>query len=126
MQELERRKEEILEEFLEISYQKKHDHIELVKADCKKNKIPRETEKKKITDMQALMDVKRKDGMKEVKKKLNLILENDEISLNDKIERLQDTEQIRAFILAYFDSNWQILQIIKIIQIKNEKGACTR
>jgi len=76
-----------------------------VKADCKKNKIPRETEKKRITDMQALMDVKRKDGMKEVKKKLNLILENDEISLTDKIERLQDTEQIRAFILAYFDSN---------------------
>lgn len=76
-----------------------------MKADCKKNKTPRETEKKMITEIQALMDVKRKDGMKELKKKLNLILENDEISLNDKIERLQDTEQIRAFIFAYFNSN---------------------
>lgn len=48
LQELERRKEEILEEFLEIAYQKKHESIEEAKAECKKTKMAREQEKKKI------------------------------------------------------------------------------
>jgi hypothetical protein len=48
------------------------------------------------------MDQKKKDGMKEVKSKLALIIDNDTIPLKVKIERLRDTEQIRAFMLAYF------------------------
>ena len=48
------------------------------------------------------MDTKRKDGIKEVKKKLSLIADSDTIPLSVKIERLQDTEQIRAFMFAYF------------------------
>ena len=31
-----------------------------------------------------------------------LIVDNDSIPLKEKIERLQDTEQIKAFILAHF------------------------
>lgn len=38
------------------------------------------------------MDAKKKDGMKEVKLKLAMILDNDSIPLSVKIERLQDTE----------------------------------
>ena len=48
------------------------------------------------------MDAKRKDGIKEIKKKIALIVDNDSIPLKVKIERLQDTEQIKAFMLAYF------------------------
>ena len=48
------------------------------------------------------MDAKRKDGIKEIKKKLALILDNDSIALSEKLSRLQDTEYIRAFMLAYF------------------------
>ncbi len=51
LQELEKRKEEIMEEFLEIAYQKKHEAIEEVKADCKKNKVPRDVEKKRILEV---------------------------------------------------------------------------
>lgn len=50
LQELERRKEEILEEFLEVAYQKKHEVIEEVKADCKRTKAPRDVEKKRIAE----------------------------------------------------------------------------
>ena len=49
------------------------------------------------------MDLKRKEGIKEVKSKLALIVDNEAITLSVKIERLQDTEQIRAFINSYFE-----------------------
>lgn len=75
--ELERRREEILEEFLELAYQRKHEMVEEVKQDCKKNKVAKEIEKKAILDMQASMDAKRKQGIKDVKAKLAIIVEND-------------------------------------------------
>ena len=49
------------------------------------------------------MDLKRKEGIKEVKKKLSIITDNDQISIREKIERLSDTEHIRAFMVAYFE-----------------------
>ncbi len=100
--ELERRKEEILEEFLELAYQRKHEMVEEVKQECKRNKTPKEQEKKAIQEMQAIMDAKRKQGIKDVKAKLGLIIENDQIGLAEKVARLQDTEQIKQFMLAYF------------------------
>ena len=65
--ELEKRKEEILEEFLEIAYQRKHEIIEELKQDCKKNKLAKDLEKKTISAMQASLDLKRKQGIKDVK-----------------------------------------------------------
>lgn len=41
--------------------------------------------------------------MNEIKKKLNQIINDDSISLGEKLARLQDTEQIRAFMVAYFN-----------------------
>ena len=88
MAELEKRKEEILEEFLEIAYQRKHEIIEELKQECKKNKLAKDVEKKTISTMQASLDSKRKQGIKDVKQKLSLITENDQISLSEKITRL--------------------------------------
>lgn len=38
----------------------------------------------------------------DIKKKLGYIINDDNISLSDKLVRLQDTEQIRALMIAYF------------------------
>ena len=100
--ELEKRKEEILEEFLEIAIQKRYEAVEEVKAECKRDKIAKDLEKKRVLEVQQTLDAKRKDGIKEIKKKMALIVDNDSIPLKEKIERLQDTEQIKAFILAHF------------------------
>ena len=100
--ELERHREEIIEEFLELAYQKKHEMVEEVKQECKKNKAAKDVEKKAIQDMQSAMDAKRKQGIKDVKAKLAVIIENEQIGLAEKIARLQDTEQIKAFMSAYF------------------------
>ena len=100
--EMERLKEEILEDFLEYAYQKKHELVEEVKADCKRSKLAKDLEKKRITETQAAMDAKRKEGMKAVKEKLALMTDNQDMSLADKITRLQDKDQIRTFIEAWF------------------------
>lgn len=91
-QDLDKRKEEILEEFLEYAFAKKHEKIEEVKANCKKNKTPRDQEKKLVQETQHKMDQLRKDGLIDLTKRMNEIISDDEISLNEKIERLQDKE----------------------------------
>lgn len=50
--ELDRRKEEILEEFLEIAYQKKHEAVEELKAECKRGKVAKDIEKKRVAEVQ--------------------------------------------------------------------------
>lgn len=100
---LEQRKDEIIEEFFAIAIQFKHEALEEVKQDCKLNKVPKDQEKKRIAEVTAAMDQKKKEGMKEVKQKLAMIIDNDSIPLSVKIERLRDTEQIRAFMLGYFN-----------------------
>lgn len=41
-----------MEEFYEIAFQRKHEAIEEVKAECKKQKVPKDTEKKRIQEVQ--------------------------------------------------------------------------
>ena len=52
---------------------------------CKKQS---EFMKKNISEMQASLDLKRKQGIKDVKQKLSLITDNDQISISEKISRL--------------------------------------
>ena len=51
LQEIEKRKEEIMEEFLEIAFQKKHEALEEVKNECKKAKVKKEDEKKRLVEV---------------------------------------------------------------------------
>eukprot|EP00347_Sterkiella_histriomuscorum_P018999 403343357 len=104
LQELEKRKEEILEEYLEYAFARKHEEVEAIKADCKLKKLPRDQEKKLVTDVQKQMDLKRKDGMNELAKKMHEIIYEDaeNMSLQEKMERLQDKEQIQMFIESVF------------------------
>ncbi len=71
-----------------MAFSKKHEALEEVKADCKKNKVAKDAEKKKITEAQQMMDLKRKDGLNLINRKLNEIITNDNISLADKMARL--------------------------------------
>ena len=40
-----------MEEFLDYAYQKKFEAIEEIKADCKKNKLGKEVEKKRVEEV---------------------------------------------------------------------------
>ena len=103
LQEIEKRKEEIMEEFLEIAFQKKHEALEEVKNECKKAKTKKEEEKKRLVEVQQQMDLKRKDGMNKINKRLNEIIADESLPLAERLNRLQDSEQIRAYMSAHFE-----------------------
>ena len=92
LKEIEKLKEETLEEFLELAYQRKHDYIEEAKLESKNQKLSKEAEKKKIAEVTAIMDQKRKSGIVDIKKKLNQIIMNNSLSLLVKLSRLYDDE----------------------------------
>jgi hypothetical protein len=48
--EMDKLKEQILEEFLEYAINKKHEIIGQIKSQCKKAKVSREEEKKRVTE----------------------------------------------------------------------------
>ena len=54
--ELEQRQEDLIEEFLELAFNKKQEHTEEVKADCKKNNVEKEETKKLVAEAQKKMD----------------------------------------------------------------------
>lgn len=103
LQELEKRKEEILEEFLEYAFARKHEAVEAVKAECKRLKTPKDQEKKQVTEVQKDMDQRRKDGMNDLAKQMHAIIYDEEIAMQNKMERLQDKEQIQQFIESVFN-----------------------
>lgn len=68
--ELEKRREELLEEFMELALMKKHE----AKAEAKAKKTPREEAKR----IEKEIDEMRKSGIKELKKYITTILEEQE------------------------------------------------
>ena len=49
------------------------------------------------------MDLKRKDGMNKINKRLNEIIADESLPLAERLNRLQDSEQIRAYMSAHFE-----------------------
>ena len=77
-----------MEEFYEVAFQKKHEAVEEVKADCKKNKVPKDQEKKRIQETQQTMDQKRKDGVNEINRIVSGIVQDEDLSIQEKVARL--------------------------------------
>lgn len=98
MQELERRKEEVLEEFLELSFAAKHEAVEALKQECKRLKTPKDQEKKQLTELQKQMDSKRKEGMNELAKKMQTVIYDQSIPMMQRVERLNDKDTITQII----------------------------
>jgi len=100
LKELETRKEEIVEEFLETAVKAKFEAVEEVKAQCRKDKKPKESEKKMVAEAQARCDKVKKEGLQQLTNMINSIISNDEISLEERVARMNDREQISAHILS--------------------------
>lgn len=98
MQELERRKEEVLEEFLELAFAAKHEAVEALKQECKRLKTPKDQEKKQLNELQKQMDSKRKEGMNELAKKMQTVIYDQSIPIMQRVERLNDKDTITQII----------------------------
>ena len=49
------------------------------------------------------MDLKRKDGMTKINKRLNEIIADESLPLAERLNRLQDADQIKAYMSAHFE-----------------------
>jgi hypothetical protein len=114
---LEKRKEEIIEEFLEYAFARKHEMVEEAKQESKRAKLTREEERKALSLAQSRADQLRKQGLVALTARMNAILAADDGDCGDggdgdggqdggslarKMERLSDREQIRAYIEKLF------------------------
>ena len=64
---LERRQEEIVEQFMEIAFAYKHEVVEALKQSFKGKGVEKDDQKEQIKALQKRMDEKRKQGVKVVK-----------------------------------------------------------
>lgn len=62
--------------------------MEEVKAECKRLKLPKDQEKKRILDAQQLMDLKRKEGVIAINQRVNYIIADESIPASEKLARL--------------------------------------
>ena len=81
LEEMDRRHEEIIEQFMEMSYNCKHDAREAAMAQEDEGA---ELEAK-LLEINKTMDQKRKQGLKELKKKLNDIISDDSIHASARL-----------------------------------------
>ena len=94
--ELEQRQEDLIEEFLELAFNKKQEHTEEVKADCKKNSVEKEETKKLVAEAQKKMDQLRRKGTKALKEQFQVVTADEEIPLLEKVNHFKENaESIR-------------------------------
>ena len=81
LEEMDKRNEEIIEQFMEMSYNCKHDAREAALASA----VEGEDIDSKLEEINKTMDAKRKKGLKELKKKLNDIITDESIHASARL-----------------------------------------
>ena len=78
-----------------MAYSAKHEQVEALKASFRGNKeIGKDEQKVKLKELQDKMDTMRKQGVKKIKAKLSTLMENEDMSLSQKVAALVETGQL--------------------------------
>lgn len=92
LEELDRRHEEIIEQFMDMSLNTKHDLSERLMTE--NPDMEADAIKIKLKEV----DKKRKDGLKILKKKLSDIINDEELHADAKLQKLYDDSEITEFM----------------------------
>ena len=92
LEELDKRQEEITEQFMELSLNTKHDLREKIMAE-----FP-DIEPSELKQRLKEVDQKRKDGLKVLKNKLADIIQDEELNGEQKLQKLYDESEITEFM----------------------------
>ena len=93
LEEIEKRHDEIVGQFMEMSLSYKHEMREQVIQEQEEGGDSEELQEK-LKKVNKEMDDKRKAGLKKLKKQLNEIISDEDLSVNEKLQRLSDDSQI--------------------------------
>ena len=88
LEELERRQEELLEEYIEIAMQKQEEMQTEVKAMCKTKGMKAKETSGFVAQLNEQMEKMRKDGRRKLRRKLAELAEDEEIALPQRISQL--------------------------------------
>ena len=88
LEELERRQEELLEEYIEIAMQKQEEMQTEVKAICKTKGMKAKETSGFVAQLNEQMEKMRKDGRRKLRRKLAELAEDEEIALPQRISQL--------------------------------------
>lgn len=94
LEEIEKRQEEIIEQFMEMSYTIKDEARET----CMQQFEDDDDLPAKLKEINKENDLKRKNGLKELKKKLNDIIMDEELHCSAKLQKLYEDNEITEFI----------------------------
>lgn len=74
-----------------MAYTAKHDLAEQLKASFRGNKdVSKDDQKVRLKELQDKMDTMRKQGVKLIKTKLATLMQNEESTLQQKVDKLQE------------------------------------
>jgi hypothetical protein len=92
LEELDRRHEEIIEQFMDLSLNTKHDLREKIMTE-----FP-DIDPTELKSRLKEVDQKRKDGLKILKNKLADIIQDEELNADQKLQKLYDESEITEFM----------------------------
>ena len=85
---------------MELSLNKKHDQREKVMAQFEAQEEGDEDQlRDKLKEVNSQMDQKRKEGLKILKKKLNDIIQDEDLHADARLQKLYDEGEIMEFML---------------------------
>ena len=94
LEEIDKRHEEIIEQFMEMAYTIKDEAREA----CMQQFEDDDDLPAKLKEINKENDLKRKNGLKELKKKLNDIIMDEELHCSAKLQKLYEDNEITEFI----------------------------
>lgn len=94
LEEIDNRQEEIIEQFMEMSYTAK----DQAKEECMDEFEDDDELPAKLKEINKHMDLKRKKGLKELKKKLHDIIADSEMHCSAKLQKLYEDNEIIEFM----------------------------
>lgn len=95
LEEIDRRQEEIIEKFMELSYVCKHEAQEILTSQSGASDDVLQAQLKQLNKD---LDKKRKDGLKSLKDKLSSIINDETLHAQARLQKLYDEQEIVEFL----------------------------
>jgi len=95
--ELERRQEDLIEEFMGRTFDLKTERVEEMRAKCKAEGVSREETKEKVKEIEKKIKELRKDGVKTLKSIFADVVDSEEFVLQQKVHYFADEANLEAF-----------------------------
>lgn len=94
--ELERRQEDLIEEFMGLTFDLKQEKVEEMRAQCKAEKLSRDDTKAKVSEVEKKVQTVRRQGVKALKQYFLQVTESEEHTLQEKVQYFSEDANLET------------------------------